>query len=212
MTQMIIDKVNAMAADQPPLLTFLDRNGMEITDEDDELLETPETPHEIPGVIGNAAQITGVDKDAALGEAVEEIIEDTQVEDVELEDDLCNNPTQDYITDDVPTITDDAPTFEHQPQVIESPTTPTKPETPSKSQQPSRICKQVQSYVLSMKGKSYQYAAAQLAQTENEPQIVELVMTQLSLKAGIKMWGNKATSAAEAEMKQLHWRNTFKPV
>ena len=69
-----------------------------------------------------------MDKDAALGEAVEEIIEDTQVE---LEDDLCNNPTQDYITDDVPTITDDAPTFEHQPQVIESPTTPTKPETPS---------------------------------------------------------------------------------
>jgi hypothetical protein len=46
-------------------------------------------------VIGDAAQITGVDKDAALGEAVEEIIEDTQVEDVKLEDDLCNNPTQD---------------------------------------------------------------------------------------------------------------------
>ncbi len=79
MTQMVIDKVNAMAADQPHLLTFLDRNGMEITDEDDELLETPETPHEIPGVIRDAAQITGVDKDAALGEAVEEIIEDTQV-------------------------------------------------------------------------------------------------------------------------------------
>ena len=77
MTQMVIDKVNAMAADQPPLLTFLDRNGMEITDDDDDLLVTPpETPHEIPGVIGDAAQITGVDKDAALGEAVEEIIED----------------------------------------------------------------------------------------------------------------------------------------
>jgi hypothetical protein len=41
---------------------------------------------------------------------------------------------------------------------------------------------------------------------------MELVLTQLSLKAGIKMWGQKATNAAEAEMKQLHWRNTFKPV
>jgi len=63
-----------------------------------------------------------------------------------------------------------------------------------------------------MKGKSYQYAATQLAQTENLSQVVELVLTQLTLKAGIKMWGNRATNAAEAEMKQLHWRNSFKPV
>jgi hypothetical protein len=96
MTQVVIDKVNAMAADQPRLLTFLDRNGSEITDDDDDVLVSPpETPHKIPGVIGDAAQITGVDMDAALGEAVEEIIEDTQVQDVKLEDDLCNNPTQD---------------------------------------------------------------------------------------------------------------------
>ena len=44
------------------------------------------------------------------------------------------------------------------------------------------------------------------------PQIVELVLTQMTLKAAIKMWGNKATNAAESEMKQLHWRNSFKPV
>jgi hypothetical protein len=37
-------------------------------------------------------------------------------------------------------------------------------------------------------------------------------MTQLTLKAAIKTWGSKATTAAEAEMKQLHWRNSFKPV
>ena len=40
MTQMVIDKVNAMAADQPSLLKFLDRNGLEITDDDDDLLVT----------------------------------------------------------------------------------------------------------------------------------------------------------------------------
>ena len=39
-----------------------------------------------------------------------------------------------------------------------------------------------------------------------------MVLTQLTLKAGIKMWGNDATIAAEAEMKQLHWRYSFKPV
>jgi hypothetical protein len=26
------------------------------------------------------------------------------------------------------------------------------------------------------------------------------------------MWGNKATHAAEAEMKQFSWRNSFKPI
>jgi hypothetical protein len=46
MTQLVIDKVNAMAADQPSLLTFLDRNGLEITDNDNDLLVTPhEAPH-----------------------------------------------------------------------------------------------------------------------------------------------------------------------
>ena len=47
-------KVNAIAADQPRILTFLDQNGSEITDNDDDVLVTPpETPHEIPGVIGD---------------------------------------------------------------------------------------------------------------------------------------------------------------
>jgi hypothetical protein len=41
---------------------------------------------------------------------------------------------------------------------------------------------------------------------------VEYILTQLTLKAAVKMWGNDATIAAEAEMKQLHWRNSFRPV
>jgi hypothetical protein len=36
-------------------------------------------------------------------------------------------------------------------------------------------------------------------------------MTQLSLKAGLKEWGDRAFTAAKSEMKQLHLRNTFKP-
>ncbi len=38
-----------------------------------------------------------------------------------------------------------------------------------------------------------------------------MVMTQLSLKAGLKAWGDKAQNAARNEMKQLHMRDTFKP-
>ncbi len=39
-----------------------------------------------------------------------------------------------------------------------------------------------------------------------------MVMTQLSVKAALKQWGEDAKIAVEAEAKQLHWRNSFKPV
>ena len=42
--------------------------------------------------------------------------------------------------------------------------------------------------------------------------VVEMVMTQLSLKTALKQWGKDTTAAVEAEAKQLHWRNSFRPV
>jgi hypothetical protein len=36
-------------------------------------------------------------------------------------------------------------------------------------------------------------------------------MTQLSLKAGLKAWSDKASQAVHSEMKQLHFRDTFLP-
>jgi hypothetical protein len=39
-----------------------------------------------------------------------------------------------------------------------------------------------------------------------------MVFTQLTLKAALKTWGNDAKLATKSEMKQLHWRNLFKPV
>ena len=44
-----------------------------------------------------------------------------------------------------------------------------------------------------------------------EPDVVAAVMTQLSTKAGLRAWGDKALSAVKSEMKQLHFRNTFRP-
>jgi len=44
-----------------------------------------------------------------------------------------------------------------------------------------------------------------------EPDVVAVIMTQLSLKAGLKEWGERAFKAAQSEMKQLHFRDTFKP-
>ncbi len=42
--------------------------------------------------------------------------------------------------------------------------------------------------------------------------VVEMVMTQLSLKAALKQWGEDAKVAVEAKAKQLHWHNSFKLV
>jgi hypothetical protein len=47
---------------------------------------------------------------------------------------------------------------------------------------------------------------------QHEPNVVEAIMTQLSLKAGLKRWGHHAHNAVHSEMKQLHLRDTFKPV
>ena len=44
-----------------------------------------------------------------------------------------------------------------------------------------------------------------------EPDVVAAVMAQLSTKAGLRAWGDKALPAVKSEMKQLHFRNTFRP-
>jgi hypothetical protein len=78
-----------------------------------------------------------------------------------------------------------------------------------------------------MSGSKYSYAVTQLESHgvinpdahmfvqedfyQAEPDVVAAIMTQLSLKAGLKQWGAKAFTAAESEMKQLHFRDTFKP-
>jgi hypothetical protein len=83
-------------------------------------------------------------------------------------------------------------------------------------------------YTPSMSGSSkYAYAVTQMASQEalhpdahmffnhcvsqEPPDVVAMIMTQLSLKAGLKEWGEKGTKAARSEMKQLHFRETFKP-
>ena len=44
---------------------------------------------------------------------------------------------------------------------------------------------------------------------QEQPDVVAFIMTQLSLKMGIKTWKDKCRSAATSEMKHLHMRDTF---
>jgi hypothetical protein len=62
-----------------------------------------------------------------------------------------------------------------------------------------------------MKRKTYNYFATQLEKSKFEynPRVVKVIFTQLLLKAATKVWGKDAMNAAEAEMKQLHWGNSF---
>jgi hypothetical protein len=72
----------------------------------------------------------------------------------------------------------------------------------------SRTKLQTASYVPSMKGQKYNEALFNQMQMES-PKIVATVMTQLSMKAGLKAWGDPAKSAVKEEMQQLHMRDTF---
>jgi hypothetical protein len=47
---------------------------------------------------------------------------------------------------------------------------------------------------------------------QSDPDVVAMVMTQLSLKAGLKAWGHKAHNAARNEIKQLHMRDVRKHI
>jgi hypothetical protein len=84
-----------------------------------------------------------------------------------------------------------------------------------------------QAYTPSMTSSKYSYAVTQLETQgvlnpdahmfvqedfyQAEPDVVAAIMTQLSLKAGLKERGDQAFTAARSEMKHLHLRNTFKP-
>jgi len=74
MPQSVIDRVNSIAADQPRIITFLDKHGMEIgVETEPDVINPAETVYELPGVVGDISQIPGVDTASA--------IEDTAVED-----------------------------------------------------------------------------------------------------------------------------------
>ena len=226
MPQAVIDKVNSLAADQPSLITFTDRQGNEIGSEDDDVITPPQASsqsYEIPGVVADNAQITGVDMDGAENKYQQnenKYQQDEQLDDLANDHGHADPPLLESGPDFEPTINDVPSTPDHDstPETIHEPmrqvsvSAKDKPTRRDTIQRPTRERKQVKNYVPSMTGKSYEYSATQLSSSKHEPQIVEMVLTQLTLKAAINKWGQKATCAAEAEMKQLHWRNTFKPV
>ena len=220
MTETVIERVNKLAEDQPNLLVFYDRNGNEIGDADagvDGEDDADAVEYEIPGVVGDDNQIQGVDM-ANDNDAAAEVVPPEN-------DDQDIIPPEDPQPDDDELIVD----VNYEPEPNQAQVQPAAPEPAAEQsnlRRSTRIRQPKKTYEPTLTaGQRYDYANTQLKTTEMskklhqginkhefDPRVVETVMTQLSLKAAIKMWGSKAMIAAEAEMKQLNWRNSFRPV
>jgi hypothetical protein len=223
----VIARVNTLGADQPELLVFTDRHGRLIgdteipgVDEDDDDEVTP--------ALGDDIEIPGVDIAGLLDdEGDDEGQEAPQTIEI---NDLDITPS-DPAPIEVETVIDDVPVTLPEPAATDAPAATVQPmaEPTPGLRRSTRVRTQTKSgYTPSMAaGSRYSYAVTQLETQgvlnpdahmfvqedfyQAEPDVVAYIMTQLSLKAGLKAWGDKAYSAAHSEMKQLHLRDTFKP-
>jgi hypothetical protein len=212
MPDTVIARVNALATDEPEPLIFTNRRGRPIGDveipgamvfgEDDDNAEMPVLdPVGIGGV-----ELTGVD---VAGKAPQTI----EIDDLDI-------PQPDPLlieTVEEPTV----PTMEH-----DEPTQVAQAMETTGLQRSTRVRLQPKNYEPTMTGSKYSYAVTQLETHgvvhpdshmfvqedfyQSDPDVVAHVMTQLSLKSGLKQWGNQAYAVVTSEMKQLHLRNTFK--
>jgi hypothetical protein len=216
MPDLVIDQVNVLGHDQPQHVTFTDRHGRLISDVknsgvDDQEEDDDHLPGVVP-VIADDIKITGVD------------VEVTETQDAV--------PAQHVEIDDLsihhayPAPIEVAPTQE-EPRT-ETPAPVALPAHAPELRRSTRVRSQTnQGYTPSLSGSKYSYAVAQLKSQgvlnpdshmfvhedfyQAQPDVVEAIMTQLLLKAGLKEWGEEASMAAQSEMNKLHSRNTFKP-
>jgi hypothetical protein len=205
MPKSVVDRVNYIGRDQPIQPVFLNHAGNPIGDGDANYEEDPANPtadlpgEVIPEVAPDHTEITVVDDaendepikfQADLTSPVEILGVDTAQQTIEINDLDLSLP--------------------QQPALIEQ----------AKLNQPRRLGREhkaAQKYAPSMAGMSYAYTQLGLLFLQDtrykySSKVVEMVMTQLSLKAALKQWGKDAKAAVEAEAKQLHWRNSFRPV
>ena len=220
MSDTVIARVNTLGAGQPEQLVFTDRRGRPIGDV------------ELTGVDGGTEEGDPIEIVAPPNVEVEDDLDDepipTMDEDPELEAEAAANPTE--IHEDLAQEPEAEPAEQQGPDEI--PGVPAEQQDPVETpgvRRSTRVKFQTREpYVPSMTGSKYAVALAQLenhgalhpdshhlffqSMAENSPDVVAAIMTQLSLKVGLKQWGKKAHAAAHSEMKQLHMRDTFKPM
>ena len=215
MPDAVITRANELGRDQPEQLVFADQRGRLMGD-----------VQQIPGV--DPVEIAGVEPDEANIADMPELDVELPGVDVETgeqqeivppqlsEDDKCDL--------DAPIGLE--PENENEPVAVVTPPVE-EPAVPTLRRSKRIFTKTKPGWEPSLKGNEHHCAMMQLeeqgvlypdahmfAQTDfyqSEPNVVAMIVTQLSLKAGLKRWGERAHKAAHSEMKQLHFRDTFRP-
>ena len=217
----VIEWVDSLGRDQPLQLSFQDHYGVDVFDEEVpvNVSHPSSTPvdYEIPGNIAKIPKISRVD---AADDQQNDII--PKIPGVDAADEQQNGITQDVGVDDF--------------EIMPSDPVPLPPELPLVSavtpalaveqgvRRSTAVRQSVHRYEPSMTDKRYGYTSVQQQKYEHvftlmeeeapefDPQVVEFIFTQLTLKAVKNLWGDNAIKAAEKEMKQLHWQKSFQPV
>jgi hypothetical protein len=211
--ELVIARVNVLGKDQFKLFAFTDRRGRligdaearDVADNNDDAVDDNDDV-DFPGVdpaIIDPVEIPGVDD----GEGQEH----PTPQEIEILDDL-----------DAPS---DPPPVEAEAALQDAAADPMPQPEPRRSGRAKMPTKP--GHVPSVTGSKCSHAVAQLESLgvlhpdarmfvqddfhQSDPDAAAMVMTQLSLKAGLKAWGDSAWDAAHNEMKQLHFRDTFKP-
>jgi hypothetical protein len=208
MPDMVIARVNALGTDQPERLIFTNRCRrpirdveipavMDFEEEDDDNAEMPVLD---PVGIGSV-ELPGVD---VAGQAPQTI----EIDDLDI---LQPNPPLIETVEEptVPQMEQDEPTQVAQPME----TTGLQRSVQVKIQ--PKLCEST------MTGSKYSYALMQLETHgvlhpdshmfiqedfyQSDPDVMVHIMTHLSLKSGLKQWGDNAYAAVTSEMKQLHF-------
>ena len=215
----VIARVEELGSDQPKQMIFTDRHGRLIGDIEIPGVDSNETDDvQSPGVdpaIDDAIEIPGVDHVEGPENPVPQVVESNDLD----------IPEADPAPIEVETVEEE---IVPEVQAPVAPAPVAQPEQIPELRRSARVRSQPKpAYIPSMTGSKYSYAVTQLeshgvlnpdahmfAQEDfyqAEPDVVAAIMTQLSLKAGLKEWGDEAFTAAQSEMKQLHFRDTFKP-
>ena len=132
--------------------------------------------------------------------------------------------------DDSPENENEVPTLADEAEVEELPdalAAQVVPETPGETKRRSgQITVPVTRFEPSFAGKKYAETTVttihkstihpdthmSLNEGQEWDHVVHHTMTQLSMKAGLKRWGNKGKQAVSKELSQLHMRDTFIPI
>ena len=206
MPSSVIERVNRLGKDQPELLLFTYRKGRLFGKAEPTGLDGAEQPVQDKDLENNV----GLDDEGAEDE--EDLAEEIEIAD----------QVQSKVADGDQVVAD----AENAASVPYKEVAPGG-EIPGVHRSTRIKFQPKKPYVPSMTGSKYAAATAllmiqdhgslhpdlhrQLCQVEmqDQPNVVAVIMTQLSLKMGLKTWKDKGRPAAKSEMKQLHMCDTF---